>query len=57
MRRLVLSDASAWHRLEALRVHIARDPDYTAWHEDRVAREPVRVVELGDSLQDGLPPE
>jgi hypothetical protein len=57
MRRLVLSDASAWHRLEALRELISRDPGNPAWQEDRAALEPVTADELGDrfeaSLRDG----
>lgn len=57
MRRLVLSDASAWRRLEALRDLISRDPDNPAWQEDRMALEPVVGNELGDrfeaSLRDG----
>ncbi|NBQ13845.1 MAG: hypothetical protein EBU31_04375 [Proteobacteria bacterium] len=57
MRRLVLSDASAWRRLEALRDLISRDPDNPAWQEDRMALEPVVGDELGDrfeaSLRDG----
>ena len=54
MRRLVLSDASAWHRLEALRELIARDPDNPAWQEDRAALEPVTADELGDRFQESL---
>lgn len=54
MRRLVLSDASAWHRLEVLRELISRDPDNPAWHEDRAALEPVAADELGDRFEDDL---
>ncbi len=54
MRRLVLSDASAWHRLEILRELVARDADNPAWHEDRAALEPVTANELGDRFEDAL---
>ena len=54
MRRLVLSDASAWHRLEILRELVSRDPDNPAWHEDRAALEPVTANELGDRFEDAL---
>ena len=54
MRRLVLSDASAWHRLEVLRELVSRDPDNPAWQEDRAALEPVAANELGDRFEDGL---
>lgn len=54
MRRLVLSDASAWHRLEVLRELVSRDPDNPAWQEDRAALEPVAADELGDRVDDGI---
>lgn len=54
MRRLVLSDASAWRRLEALRDLISRDPDNPAWQEDRMALEPVAGNELGDLFEASL---
>lgn len=54
MRRLVLSDASAWHRLEVLRELVSRDPDNPAWQEDRAALEPVAANELGDRFEDGI---
>jgi hypothetical protein len=54
MRRLVLSDASAWSRLEALRDLISRDPDNPAWQEDRMALEPVAGNELGDLFEASL---
>jgi hypothetical protein len=46
LRRLVLSDADAWDRLEVLRILIARDPDNPAWQQDRDAMEPVAAKEL-----------
>ena len=54
MRRLVLSDASVWHRLEVLRELISRDPDNHAWQEDRATLEPVAADELGDRFEDDL---
>ena len=54
MRRLVLSDASAWQRLEILRELVARDSDNPAWLEDRAALEPVTANELGDRFEDAL---
>jgi hypothetical protein len=54
MRRLVLSDASAWERLEILRELVARDSDNPAWLEDRAALEPVTANELGDRFEDAL---
>ena len=54
MRRLVLSDASAWHRLEVLRELVSRDSDNPAWQEDRAALEPVTANELGDRFEAAL---
>ncbi len=54
MRRLVLSDASAWHRLETLRELVSRDPDNPAWQEDLAALEPVAADELGEQLERDL---
>jgi len=54
MRRLVLSDASAWHRLEILRELVSRDSDNPAWQEDRAALEPVTANELGDRFEAAL---
>lgn len=54
MRRLVLADASAWHRLETLRELIQRDPDNPAWEEDRKALEPYTADELGERFEDGM---
>ena len=54
MRRLVLSDASAWQRLEILRELVARDSDNPAWLEDRAALEPVTANELGDRFEAAL---
>jgi hypothetical protein len=54
MRRLVLSDAPAWHRLETLRELVSRDPDNPAWQEDRAALEPVAADELGDQFEEDL---
>jgi DNA repair exonuclease SbcCD ATPase subunit len=54
MRRLVLSDASAWHRLEVLRELVSRDPENPAWQDDRAALEPVAADELGDRFEEDL---
>ncbi len=54
MRRLVLSEASAWHRLETLRELVSRDPDNPAWQDDRAALEPVVADELGEQFEDDL---
>jgi len=54
MRRLVLSDASAWRRLELLRELVSRDPDNPAWREDLAALEPVAADELGDRVEASL---
>ena len=54
MRRLVLSDASAWNRLEILRELVSRDSDNPAWQEDRAALEPVTANELGDRFEAAL---
>ena len=54
MRRLVLSDAPAWHRLETLRELVSRDPDNPAWQDDRAALEPVAADELGERFEDDL---
>lgn len=54
MRRLVLSDASAWHRLQVLRELVSRDSDNPAWQEDRAALEPVTANELGDRFEAAL---
>jgi hypothetical protein len=54
MRRLVLSDASAWNKLEILRELVSRDSDNPAWQEDRAALEPVTANELGDRFEAAL---
>ena len=50
MRRLVLSDSSAWQRLEILRILVSRDPENHAWQEDRDAMEPVAAKELSERV-------
>lgn len=54
MRRLVLSDASAWSRLEVLRELVARDPGNLAWAEDRDALELVAAAELNARIDQDI---
>jgi hypothetical protein len=51
MRRLVLSDAGMWERLEVLRQLHRRDPDSPAWTDDLAALEPHAADELGDRFE------
>lgn len=54
MRRLVLSDASAWSRLEVLRDLVARDPENPAWAEDRDELELVAAAELNARIDQDI---
>ncbi len=51
MRRLVLSDAGMWERLEVMRQLHRRDPDNPAWADDLSALEPHAADELGDRFE------